>query len=45
MKFVNVHTCEGVLQYVQKVDDLPLKIIGETIASMSVEEFIELAKK
>ena len=29
----------------KKVDDLPLKIIGETIASMSVEEFIELAKK
>ena len=29
----------------KKVDDLPLKLIGETIASMSVEEFIELAKK
>ena len=29
----------------RKVDDLPLKLIGETIASMSVEEFIELAKK
>ena len=25
----------------KKVDDLPLKLIGETIASMSVEEFIE----
>ena len=29
----------------KKVDDLPLKLIGETIASMSVEEFIELDKK
>ena len=29
----------------KKVDDLPLKLIGETIASMSLEEFIELAKK
>ena len=29
----------------KKVDDLPLKLIGETIASMSVEEFIELATK
>ena len=29
----------------KKVDDLPLKLIGETIASISVEEFIELAKK
>ena len=29
----------------KKVDDLPLKIIGETSASISVEEFIELAKK
>ena len=29
----------------KKVDDLPLKLIGETIASMSVVEFIELDKK
>ena len=29
----------------KKVDDLPLKLIGETIASMSVRKFIELAKK
>ena len=29
----------------KKVDDLPLKLIGETIASVSVREFIELAKK
>ena len=29
----------------KKVDDLPLKLIGETIASMSVIKFIELAKK
>ena len=29
----------------KKVDDLPLKLIGKTIASMSVRKFIELAKK
>ena len=29
----------------KKVDDLPLKLIGKTIASMSVIKFIELAKK
>tara|TARA_Y100000758_G_C15655144_1_gene276139 strand:- start:23 stop:454 length:432 start_codon:yes stop_codon:yes gene_type:complete len=29
----------------KKVDDLPLKLIGETIASISVRKFIELAKK
>ena len=29
----------------KKVDDLPLKLIGETIASISVRQFIELAKK
>ena len=29
----------------KKVDDLPLKLIGETIASMSVRKFIELAKR
>ena len=29
----------------KKVDDLPLKLIGETIALMSVNKFIEFAKK
>ena len=29
----------------KKVDDLPLKLIGKTIASISVINFIELAKK
>ena len=29
----------------KKVDDLPLKLIGETIASMSVRKFIEFSKK
>ena len=29
----------------KKVNDLPLKLIGKTIASMSVRKFIELAKK
>ena len=29
----------------KKVDDLPLKLIGETIASISVRKIIEFAKK
>jgi hypothetical protein len=29
----------------RKLDDLPLPLIGESIASMEVEEFVERVKK
>jgi hypothetical protein len=29
----------------KKLDDLPLELIGNTIGSMSVDEFVDLVKK